>query len=310
MSLLPLLLLMEVMEVCCGALIVLTSDVRVPRGGSAPITQQHLNISVDQGHDCVVEVIYNEPLSQKVGQLTPQMFPCSFLQDQVSYQHHGSPLLETDRVLLRVYSFSWSQTQMETVTLSVGVSHPDPGEGLAELGPTPLEVPGFYARSNTINSSVLTIRAPQGALCTVRLISPAPVPAMGRLVREEATIRTSRQAALCPGNQACGKEATEVNFLKTSCDDFLNFGLKYEHLQPPSPQMDYIPIKVELREEGRMLLQVHTEIGVKPLKGGARETCVVLESMQEDMVVYSVKCSREVEKNEEGCGTGIRSHQQ
>lgn len=53
-----------------------------------------------------------------------------------------------------------------------------------------------------------------------------------------------------------------------------------------------------------------SEVGVKPFQGSTRETCVVLKSVQENVMVYSVKRSREVEKNEERCGTGIRSHQQ
>lgn len=46
------------------------------------------------------------------------------------------------------------------------------------------------------------------------------------------------------------------------------------------------------------------------MQGSARETNVVLETVQEDVVVYSVEHSRQVEKNEEGCGTEVRSHQQ
>jgi len=53
-----------------------------------------------------------------------------------------------------------------------------------------------------------------------------------------------------------------------------------------------------------------SEIGVKPFQGSTRETCEVLKSVQENVMVYSVKRSREVEKNEKGCGAGIRSHKQ
>lgn len=64
-------------------------------------------------------------------------------------------------------------------------------------------------------------------------------------------------AALCPGNKPCLHDAKEVLFLKTSCQDFLSSGLKYQHLSPPSPEIDYIPIRVELREQAtRALLEV------------------------------------------------------
>lgn len=35
----------------------------------------------------------------------------------------------------------------------------------------------------------------------------------------------------------------------------------------------------------------------------------MLEAMKEDMVINSVKCSKEVEKDEEGSGAGVRGHQ-
>lgn len=64
-------------------------------------------------------------------------------------------------------------------------------------------------------------------------------------------------AALCSGNKPCVHDTKEVHFLKTSCQDFLSSGLKYQHLSPPSPEIDYIPIRVELREQAtRVLLEV------------------------------------------------------
>lgn len=71
-------------------------------------------------------------------------------------------------------------------------------------------------------------------------------------------------AALCPGNKPCRHDAKEVRFLKTSCQDFLSSGLKYQHLSPPSPEIDYIPIRVELREKAtRALLEVQDAAWIK-----------------------------------------------
>lgn len=71
--------------------------------------------------------------------------------------------------------------------------------------------------------------------------------------------------ALCPGNKSCLHDTKEVRFLKTSCQDFLTSGLKYQHLSPPSPEIDYIPIRVELREQTtRALLEVQETFGNKP----------------------------------------------
>lgn len=39
-----------------------------------------------------------------------QVFDCNFLEDEVKYIHNGSPLLDEDTVMLRVYRYvSWTQ---------------------------------------------------------------------------------------------------------------------------------------------------------------------------------------------------------
>lgn len=69
---------------------------------------------------------------------------------------------------------------------------------------------------------------------------------------------------VCPGNKLCLHHTTEVQFLKTSCQNFLSSGLRYQHLSPPSPDTDYIPIRVELREKAtRKLLEVRQEEAVR-----------------------------------------------
>ncbi|XP_040896305.1 FRAS1-related extracellular matrix protein 1b isoform X2 [Toxotes jaculatrix] len=250
MAAVTVLLLLAVTVVCSGNLVVVNSGVEVARGRSVFITEKELKINVDPSADCKVEVVMNEPVTQRVGRLTPQVFDCSFLEDEVKYVHNGSPLLDEDTVMLRVYRFTSSDTLVETVVLMVRVV--DSGSGVVELGSAPLVVPQFYGLSNTINSSVLRITTTADLVCTIRLMSTdTNVPALGQLVREEdSTQRKGRETvALCPGNKPCLHNTHEVRFLKTSCQDFLNSGLKYQHLSPPSPEIDYIPIRVELREQ-------------------------------------------------------------
>nr|XP_020464816.1 FRAS1-related extracellular matrix protein 1-like [Monopterus albus] len=250
-------LLLVVPVVCSGSLIVVNSGVEVSRGRSVFVTEKELKIDVDPTSDCKVEVVMNEPITQRVGRLTPQVFDCSFLQDEVKYVHNGSPLLDEDTVLLRVFRFTSSDTLVEMVVLLVRVV--DSGPGAVALGSAPLVVPQFYGLSNTIDSAVLNITTRADLLCTVRLITTdTSVPALGRLVTEEDSIqRKGRETtALCTGNKPCLHHTKEVNFLKTSCQDFLSSGLKYQHLSPPSPEIDYIPIRVELREQAtRALLE-------------------------------------------------------
>ncbi|CAJ1059620.1 FRAS1-related extracellular matrix protein 1b [Xyrichtys novacula] len=308
-----LLLLVALACVCWGSLVVVNSGVKVSRGGWVFVTEQELRIGVGEGEDCKVEVVMNEPVTQRVGRLTPQVFDCSFMDDEVKYVHSGSPLLEQDAVMLRVYRFTSSDTRVETAVLSVQVV--DSGQGVVELGGAPLVVPQFFGLSNAIDSSVLNIRRSTGdVVCTVRLMnSDTGVPALGQLVREkDATQRkgtdrrrphtpkhftdkrecvhldevlslslppppTGREtaaaaaAALCPGNKPCLQNTDQVQFLKTSCQDFLSSGLKYQHLSPPSPEIDYIPIRVELREKTTRLLMEAQSIWLPVLIHGAMQ---------------------------------------
>ncbi|KAE8294685.1 FRAS1-related extracellular matrix protein 1 [Larimichthys crocea] len=255
-------LLLLALAVVCGGrrLVEVNSGVQVIRGRSAFITEKELKISEDPTADCKVEVVMNEPVTQRVGRLTPQVFDCSFLEDEVKYIHNGSPQLDEDSVMLRVYRFTSSDTLVETVLLPVRVV--DSGSGVVELGSAPLVVPQFYALSNAIDSSILNIRTTSDLVCTIRLMTTdTSIPALGQLVREEdSTQRKGREtAALCPGNKPCLHDTKEVRFLKTSCQDFLSSGLKYQHLSPPSPEIDYIPIRVELREQAtRALLEAES----------------------------------------------------
>uniref|UniRef100_A0A3Q1AK86 FRAS1-related extracellular matrix protein N-terminal domain-containing protein n=1 Tax=Amphiprion ocellaris TaxID=80972 RepID=A0A3Q1AK86_AMPOC len=239
---------------CSSTLVLVNSGVKVTRGRWVFVRRTELQISVDPTSDCKVEVVMNEPVTQRVGRLTPQVFDCSFLEDEVKYVHNGSPLLDEDTVKLRVYRFTSSDTLVQTVVLKVWVL--DSGSGLVELGSVPLVVPQFYGLSNVINSSVLNIRT-SGLICSVRLLNTdISVPAVGQLVREEeSSQRTGTThvdtptAALCPGNKPCLHHTKQLDFLKTSCRDFLSSGLKYQHLSPPSPEIDFIPIRVELRQQ-------------------------------------------------------------
>lgn len=52
---------------------VVKSGVEVVRGRSASVTEKELRISVEPAADCKVEVVQNEPATQRVGRLTPQV---------------------------------------------------------------------------------------------------------------------------------------------------------------------------------------------------------------------------------------------
>ncbi|XP_051929938.1 FRAS1-related extracellular matrix protein 1b isoform X2 [Hippocampus zosterae] len=230
-----------------GGSVEVNAGMEVARGRSAFLAKEQLRIRTGAGDLCKVEVVLNQPITQRVGRLTPQVFDCDFPPEEVAYRHNGSPLLDSDQVLLRVYRLGPAETHVELVVLRVRVVDRSPR--LADLGPTPLVVPDFYALSNAIDRSVVNIEGRDGAACAVRLAAAAGALTAGRLVRERHGLGgkggEAAVAAHCPGNRSC---AEEVTYLKTSCQDFLSSGLKYQHLSPPSPDLDHIAITVELRD--------------------------------------------------------------
>ncbi|KAB5559145.1 hypothetical protein PHYPO_G00025590 [Pangasianodon hypophthalmus] len=261
----------------------LNNGLRVIRGQSVSVTTEELQFNSDGTSEaCKVEVVLNEPVTQRVGKLTPQVFDCHFHPDEVKYIHNGSPLLEEDTVMLRVYRFTHSETFTETFFLKVQVLEAQ--RSLIEFGKVPLVVSEFYGLSNTIDSSVLTFRSEPDVICTVRLLtSEISVPMLGQVIKEDLAqtdqasvqnpgLRKGRQTAIsCPGNKACVHNTREVRFLKASCSEFLTSGLKYQHLSPPSPEIDYVPLRVEIRDQNTRALLKTESVWLPVLIHGAMQ---------------------------------------
>lgn len=71
MAAITVMLLLAATEV--SSLVRLKSGVEVTRGRSAFVTERQLQINVGPAADCKVEVVMNEPITQRVGRLTPQV---------------------------------------------------------------------------------------------------------------------------------------------------------------------------------------------------------------------------------------------
>lgn len=52
---------------------------------------------------------------------------------------------------------------------------------------------------------------------------------------------------MCPSEE-CLKGLKLVKFSRILCDDFLLAGLKYQHRSPPSPHVDFITIRLDLKD--------------------------------------------------------------
>ncbi|XP_051866646.1 FRAS1-related extracellular matrix protein 1b [Pristis pectinata] len=260
-------------------LVRLNEGIIVGKGQYSFVTDNDLQFNIPKAKDsCKVEVVLNEPVTQRVGKLTPQVFDCHFLPYEVKYTHNGCPLLKEDNVMLRVYRFTESQTSMETFLLNVKIT--EPKSSLIRFGLVGLQVQQFYGISNPIDKSVVSFKYnvnSVSAICTVMILSTEVLlPVRGQLVvddprhlgaaHKQNTTKvlidnfnsSVRQAgALCPSSKVCPTGVKEIRFLKTDCEDFLTMGLKYQHLSAPSPETDYIPIRVEVKDErSRFPLQV------------------------------------------------------
>ncbi|KAM9425545.1 FRAS1-related extracellular matrix protein 1a [Pholidichthys leucotaenia] len=249
-----------------SSLIKVNRGLKVKRGQSAYLQEGDLQFNIPRLKDaCKVEVILNEPITQRVGKLLPQVFDCHYLADEVKYIHNGCPLLKEDVVKLRLYRFTESNTYMEMFSLRVNILEPECT--LVKLGPKFLKVPEFYGLSNAIDGNVVSFHYERRSSleCSIQLNSDnTHLPAHGQLVTgdpEKATTRgdepesfihlrqqlDNKARAMCK-SEDCLKGLKLVKLTKVACDDFLVMGLRYQHIDPPSPDVDYITIRLDLKD--------------------------------------------------------------
>ncbi|XP_078251766.1 FRAS1-related extracellular matrix protein 1a [Rhinoraja longicauda] len=226
-------------------------DITVPKGLSVFLSEKNLVFNIPKDKDsCKVEVVMNEPITQRVGKLTPQVFDCHFLPNEVKYSHNGCPILDEDQVMLRAYRFTENETFTEAFTLRVRLLDSDCN--IVQVGATALEVPEFYGVSNLVDRNVLSFNFDKSSNldCMVRVATQETfLPAYGRLVMGKLSMEQARGDNPHKSEwnlEANQEDLKELHTFKVSCDEFLTMGLRYHHLRPPSPDVDYIAIRLEL----------------------------------------------------------------
>ncbi|XP_060093251.1 FRAS1-related extracellular matrix protein 1 isoform X1 [Heteronotia binoei] len=243
----------------CSSFVNVNHGVKVMKGQSVFLLQEDLQFSIPREKDaCKIEVVMNEPITQRVGKLTPQVFDCHFLPNEVKYTHNGCPILNEDWVMLRLYRFTEVETFTETFTLHVQLLEPDCN--IIKMIPNALEVPEFHGLSNVINKNIITLNYNRmiNLECTISLISLETfLPAHGQLVIGEAKEEEPRgdqpqnffpmSKRRCQ-NGRCISGLKTIQNTRVTCEDFLLMGLRYQHLDPPSPNTDYIPIRLDLTD--------------------------------------------------------------
>ncbi|XP_039585926.1 FRAS1-related extracellular matrix protein 1 [Passer montanus] len=256
------LLLPVVLRVVCSSFISVNLGLKVMKGQSVFLSEEDLNFSIPREKDvCKVEVI-NEPITQRVGKLTPQVFDCHFLPNEVKYTHNGCPILDEDTVMLRLYRFTETETFVETFTLHVQLLEPDCN--IIKMRSHALEVPEYYGLSRVIDKNVLTFDYDRkiNLDCTISIISSEThLPAHGQLITgkvQQGQFRGDQPWSFFPGtkhslgqqcrNGSCTLGLGHINNKKMSCEEFLRMGIQYRHLDPPSPDTDYIPVRLDLSD--------------------------------------------------------------
>ncbi|KAK2860526.1 hypothetical protein Q7C36_004692 [Tachysurus vachellii] len=261
------LFLFGLLHFCMCSLVKTNHGLRVKRGQSAFLQEGDLQFHIPREKDaCKLEVVLNEPITQRVGTLSPQIFDCNYLADEVKYTHNGCPILKEDVVKLRLYRFTETETYRELVSLHIKIMEPDCN--VIKLGPQTLQVPEFYGLSNILDGNVMSFHYEHrpNIECTIRVMTPdSGLPGHGQLVTgdlgkiegprgDEPDIFVSirqqlenKARAKCK-SEDCLKGLKLVTITKVSCVEFLMMGIRYQHIDPPSPDIDYIAIKLDLTD--------------------------------------------------------------
>ncbi|XP_071952091.1 FRAS1-related extracellular matrix protein 1-like [Antedon mediterranea] len=220
-----------VIQIVDGNLVKINNGVSVSIGRSVKIDKTMLSFSrVNMMDTCKVELINNEPMTQRVGQFEPQVFDCDYFAGSLCYTHSGSPFLTTDYVKLRVFHLTATSTFQETFVMNITIRN-DPYEIFQPK--QRLSVSDFNGQSNVIDSNVLGFNYSEsiGSVCMIHLRTMTKqLPAFGQLISQHS------------GNPE------RIRTLSVECDDFVLLGIQYEHLVPPTPNVDFIALTAEVND--------------------------------------------------------------
>lgn len=212
-------LILAVQCVCCR-------DILVPLGREVLLSPSDTSVT-DTGSWCIVEVSEEDPLSSGIGELTPRTFRCNFTHGQVKYNHFGSPYWKKQAIRLLVYNLYENTTHVKRLSLHVTVKDGPysqfvrPHQSLKVHAPLGLSAP--------VDSSVLALPVREGIDCKIHFLSSYRWPAYGHLV--------------------VGSQLKPVESMTRSCQDFVGINVRYEHTKAQSPNVDFVQLLVEIKDE-------------------------------------------------------------
>ncbi|KAM9456047.1 FRAS1-related extracellular matrix protein 2a [Clarias gariepinus] len=214
------------------SILVANNRIRVPFGRSVFIDPiNDLVIEVQPGDRCSLIVLDNDPLSQRPGHLSPKKFPCEFGPNDVKYSHLGSRSPAEDRVRLQLRYDTQTETVIIPFMLEIEVLFTQLEIVTKNM---PLTVDKLHGISNSIDRRILEFKYDRDSeQCEVTSLSTS--------------------SALPRYGEVIDKSKLEKMM---DCDAFLKADIRYKHTSiQKSPNRDYIPMVVELRNKENNLLK-------------------------------------------------------
>ncbi|TRY98152.1 hypothetical protein DNTS_033085 [Danionella cerebrum] len=256
-------------ELSEDAILVANNRVHVPFGRSVYVDPiNDLVIEVQPGDRCSITVLDNDPLSQRPGHVYPKKFPCEFGPNDVKYSHFGSRSPAADRVKLQLRYDTQSETIIIPFLLEVEVVFTQLEIVTKNM---PLVVEKLGGISNPISKKVLDFTYNRiSEQCEVTSVA-----ANSALPRYGEVVDASKQEKIM------------------SCDMFLKSNIRYEHTSShKSPNKDFIPMIVELRNKEKNLLKqefFHVMIRIKEGEENTppRPSFVAMMMMEVDQFVLT-----------------------
>ncbi|KAK3521425.1 hypothetical protein QTP70_004447 [Hemibagrus guttatus] len=219
-------------ELSEDSILVANNRIRVPFGRSVFIDPiNDLVIEVQPGDRCSLMVLDNDPLSQRPGHLSPKRFPCEFGPNDVKYSHLGSRSPAEDRVRLQLRYDTQTETVIIPFMLEIEVLFTQLEIVTKNM---PLTVDKLHGISNSIDRRILEFTYDRNSeQCEVTsLAASSALPRYGELTDKRKLEKMM------------------------DCDAFLIADIRYKHTSiHKSPNRDYVPMVVELRNKENNLLK-------------------------------------------------------
>lgn len=211
-----------------SAQLVTSQPVRVPYGRSVYINPQTtLVLKYPPRGYCRVDVMKDNPLSERNGFLVPDVFSCNFKHGDVLYTHLGSKFHTHDIVKLQIRVDTENETQIIPFQLKIVVLFIRMDVVRKNL---PIVIPEVGGLSPSIGEDVLKfVYDSESHFCRVSVLRfHKTLPRYGELLN----VTTSYSHGT-----------------RFDCDEFLSSDIRYQHKKLNSPNRDFVSLVVEILDK-------------------------------------------------------------